>query len=100
MRNKNDFVCNFPFAILRFLVIIRRCFFYEAAKRVNWLNLAVFVYFPLLATTKAPELDAEVCGVELGGLSLSGADLSVPLTRMPFRRTALSVPDCCSGGLT
>src|SRR5258706_15427893 len=54
----------------------------------------------MLAMTKAPELDADVCGVELGGLSFSGTNsevrflmgLSVPVvfpSRTPTRRDSL-----------
>ncbi len=73
---------------------------FEAAKRLDWLNLAVPVQIPLLAMTKAPELDAEtVCGAKLGGLSLSGAGLPVYFIRMPFR-PAVSLSRMPTGGTT
>lgn len=60
--------------LLRFFLckVLYSCYYLplpprEAAKRVNWLSLAVSVLRPWLAIAKAPELGAVVCGAELGG---------------------------------
>ena len=60
---------------------------------MNWLNLAVSVSRPWLALIKAPELDAGVCSVELGGLSFSGTGGEVPFSRLLFRPGRISLPD-------
>jgi hypothetical protein len=41
---------------------------------------------------KAPELDADVCGVELGGLSFSGTK-GEPILSCAFRPGRIAYPD-------
>ncbi len=60
---------------------------------MNWLNLAVSVPRPWLALTKAPELDAGVCSVELGGLSFSGTSGEVPFARVLSVPVVFAQPD-------